>query len=92
MARLTGTFEVLVELDVPYKVATRMCKRDVCDSLELAVRTESAAPVVLDGDVHGSRFAWNLRPKSDELPVEKLDLDVFADNQFPRLLESSRCN
>jgi hypothetical protein len=85
MAALTVKFAVQVELNVPDEVAARMSKRDLCDSLELAVRTQGASPVVLDGELLTNRFAWALAPKSDELPETELELDVFADHQFPKL-------
>ena len=83
MARITLTFEVEMDLDVPDELAARMTAQDVCDCADLAARKRGTAPVILNNEVLTARSSWSMRPRHEELPFEDgvvslLPADTFA--------------
>ena len=51
----------------------------------MAVRKRGESPLVVNNNLTKTPFTWALRPKSEELSVEELELGVFAESQFPKL-------
>ncbi len=88
MARVTLTFEVEMDIDVPDELAPRMTAQDVCDCADLAARAHGNTPIVLGNEVLSARCSWSMRPRHEELPFEEGVVSLIPAQTFALLADT----
>jgi hypothetical protein len=87
MARVTLTFEVEVDLDIPDELAPRMTAQDVCDCADIAARNRGNTPIILSNEVLSARCSWVMRPRHSELPFEEGVVGIIPADTFALIAE-----
>jgi hypothetical protein len=85
MARVTLTFEMEMDLDVPDTLAPELSAQDVCDSAAHVAGSHGTGRLVMGNEFVPASFKWVMRPRHSELPFDEAGIYLLPSDNFVRI-------